>query len=42
MSEVTNGGSERLPVAIEDEMKSSFMDYAMSVIIARAMMTLMA
>jgi DNA gyrase subunit A len=33
----SNGGAERLPVAIEDEMKSSFMDYAMSVIIARAL-----
>src|SRR5438270_275414 len=29
--------AQRLPVAIEDEMKSSFMDYAMSVIIARAL-----
>ncbi|HEX2568473.1 MAG TPA: DNA gyrase subunit A [Polyangia bacterium] len=28
---------ERIPVAIEEEMKSSFMDYAMSVIIARAL-----
>ncbi len=28
---------QRTPVAIEDEMKSSFMDYAMSVIIARAL-----
>src|SRR3954454_19752166 len=41
MSETVNGGSnggaERFPVAIEDEMKSSFMDYAMSVIIARAL-----
>jgi DNA gyrase subunit A len=37
MSDPTNGGVERLPVAIEDEMKSSFMDYAMSVIIARAL-----
>ena len=27
----------RIPVAIEEEMKSSFMDYAMSVIIARAL-----
>jgi DNA gyrase subunit A len=34
MSELT---AQRLPVAIEDEMKSSFMDYAMSVIIARAL-----
>jgi DNA gyrase subunit A len=37
MSEPVNGGTQRLPVAIEDEMKSSFMDYAMSVIIARAL-----
>src|SRR6478609_3567226 len=29
--------AQRLPVAIEEEMKSSFMDYAMSVIIARAL-----
>jgi DNA gyrase subunit A len=29
--------AQRTPVAIEDEMKSSFMDYAMSVIIARAL-----
>ncbi|MBI4509232.1 MAG: DNA gyrase subunit A [Deltaproteobacteria bacterium] len=29
--------SQRIPVAIEDEMKSSFMDYAMSVIVARAL-----
>ena len=29
--------SQRLPINIEDEMKSSFMDYAMSVIIARAL-----
>jgi DNA gyrase subunit A len=28
---------ERIPVAIEDEMRQSFMDYAMSVIIARAL-----
>src|SRR6266513_1379810 len=34
MPEVT---AQRFPVAIEDEMKSSFMDYAMSVIIARAL-----
>ena len=27
----------RIPVAIEEEMKSSFMDYAMSVIVARAL-----
>jgi DNA gyrase subunit A len=29
--------SNKLPVAIEDEMRQSFMDYAMSVIIARAL-----
>src|SRR5262245_892286 len=29
--------SNRVPVAIEDEMRQSFMDYAMSVIIARAL-----
>jgi DNA gyrase subunit A len=29
--------AQRLPVAIEEELKSSFMDYAMSVIIARAL-----
>jgi DNA gyrase subunit A len=34
MSDLT---AQRFPVAIEDEMKSSFMDYAMSVIIARAL-----
>src|SRR4051812_47030802 len=28
---------QRIPVALEDEMKSSFMDYAMSVIISRAL-----
>jgi DNA gyrase subunit A len=33
----TNGGAERIPVNIAEEMKSSFMDYAMSVIIARAL-----
>ena len=31
------GGSDRIPVSIEDEMRSSFMDYAMSVIVARAL-----
>ncbi|MDZ4695493.1 MAG: DNA gyrase subunit A [Deltaproteobacteria bacterium] len=30
-------GGNRIPVAIEDEMKSSFMDYAMSVIVSRAL-----
>jgi len=34
MSDLT---AQRLPVAIEEELKSSFMDYAMSVIIARAL-----
>src|ERR1041384_18976 len=29
--------SQKIPVSIEDEMKSSFMDYAMSVIVARAL-----
>jgi DNA gyrase subunit A len=33
----TSGKSNRLPVAIEDEMRQSFMDYAMSVIISRAL-----
>src|SRR5258708_18445241 len=37
MSETTNLAAQRLPINIEDEMKSSFMDYAMSVIIARAL-----
>ena len=30
-------GGNRIPIAIEEEMKSSFMDYAMSVIVARAL-----
>src|SRR6476619_5638917 len=30
-------GGHRIPVAIEEEMKSSFMDYAMSVIVSRAL-----
>jgi DNA gyrase subunit A len=30
---------QRIPVAIEEEMKSSFMDYAMSVIVSRALPT---
>src|SRR5688572_5856125 len=30
-------GSQLIPIAIEDEMRSSFMDYAMSVIVARAL-----
>jgi DNA gyrase/topoisomerase IV subunit A len=30
MSEPASPASLRVPVAIEDEMKSSFMDYAMS------------
>jgi len=29
--------SQKVPVYIEDEMRQSFMDYAMSVIIARAL-----
>ena len=33
----TSSKSNRLPVAIEDEMRQSFMDYAMSVIISRAL-----
>ena len=37
MSDTPSSAAQRLPVAIEDEMKSSFMDYAMSVIIARAL-----
>jgi DNA gyrase subunit A len=37
MPETPPFAAQRLPVAIEDEMKSSFMDYAMSVIIARAL-----
>ena len=31
--------SQQLPVNIEDEMKRSYMDYAMSVIIGRALPT---
>jgi DNA gyrase subunit A len=30
-------GTQLIPIAIEDEMRSSFMDYAMSVIVARAL-----
>jgi DNA gyrase subunit A len=39
MSTDSSGSSKsnRVPVAIEDEMRQSFMDYAMSVIIARAL-----
>lgn len=33
----TPPGGNRIPVAIEEEMKSSFMDYAMSVIVSRAL-----
>jgi DNA gyrase subunit A len=33
----TTTKSNRVPIAIEDEMRQSFMDYAMSVIIARAL-----
>src|ERR1035441_8944566 len=31
-----SSGGTRIPVSIEEEMKSSFMDYAMSVIVTRA------
>jgi DNA gyrase subunit A len=34
---MSTSDAQRTPVAIEDEMKSSFMDYAMSVIISRAL-----
>jgi DNA gyrase subunit A len=34
---MTQPGSNATPIAIEEEMKTSFMDYAMSVIIARAL-----
>ncbi|GGC41928.1 DNA gyrase subunit A [Siccirubricoccus deserti] len=40
MSETENGGSrpeESLPVALEEEMRRSYLDYAMSVIVARAL-----
>ncbi len=37
MSETTPLVPQQTPIAIEEEMKSSFMDYAMSVIIARAL-----
>ena len=30
-------GRQRVPVNIEDQMRESFMDYAMSVIVARAL-----
>src|SRR6478735_3456057 len=30
-------GGNRIPIAIEEEMKSAFMDYAMSVIVSRAL-----
>src|SRR6478736_203119 len=32
-----NSGGNRIPIAIEEEMKSAFMDYAMSVIVSRAL-----
>ena len=31
------GGSPHLPIAIEDELKRSYLDYAMSVIVSRAL-----
>ena len=34
---MTTAGPNRIPVNIEDEMKRSYMDYAMSVIIGRAL-----
>ena len=34
---IGNDTPQKIPVAIEDEMRSSFMDYAMSVIVARAL-----
>ncbi len=37
MSEATPGGQNVTPIDIEQEMRSSFMDYAMSVIVARAL-----
>ncbi len=37
MSEATPGGMNITPIDIEQEMRSSFMDYAMSVIVARAL-----
>src|SRR5688572_9046226 len=33
----TNGAGDTLPVQIEDEMRTSYLDYAMSVIIGRAL-----
>jgi DNA gyrase subunit A len=37
MDTIGSSKSNRVPVAIEDEMRQSFMDYAMSVIISRAL-----
>ncbi len=34
---MTEPSKNKIPVAIEDEMRQSFMDYAMSVIISRAL-----
>jgi len=37
MSDPTPSDSERLPITIEEELRSSYLDYAMSVIIGRAL-----
>ncbi len=37
MSDVTTAPSNITPISIETEMKNSFMDYAMSVIVSRAL-----
>ncbi len=36
-AELAIGGEKRVPVSIEDEMRSSYLDYAMSVIVGRAL-----
>ena len=35
--DTTTGRADRIPVSIEDEMRQSYMDYAMSVIVGRAL-----
>jgi DNA gyrase subunit A len=37
MSDQTAAASNITPISVEQEMRSSFMDYAMSVIVARAL-----
>ncbi|PLW94104.1 MAG: DNA gyrase subunit A [Marinilabiliales bacterium] len=37
MSEISNGGERIIPVNIEDQMKSAYIDYSMSVIVSRAL-----